>query len=142
MAPLLKHAAGVVALSDAGAHLIYFCDAGFGLHFLAHWVRGNGTFTLQEGVRRLTSDPARKYRIPQRGEITPGYFADLVLFDPQTVGLTNLERVRDLPGGGSRMLRKPLGVHGVWVNGVQVHDGRDYAALPRGPGQVLREFGA
>ena len=142
VAPLLKHAAGVVALSDAGAHLIYFCDAGFGLHFLAHWVRGNGTFTLQEGVRRLTSDPARKYRIPQRGEIAPGYFADLVLFDPQTVGLTNLERVRDLPGGGSRMLRKPLGVHGVWVNGVQVHDGRDYAVLPRGPGRVLREFGA
>jgi N-acyl-D-amino-acid deacylase len=39
VAPLLKHPAGVVALSDAGAHLIYFCDAGFGLHFLAHWVR-------------------------------------------------------------------------------------------------------
>ena len=67
VAPLLKHPAGVVALSDAGAHLIYFCDAGFGLHFLAHWVRETGTFTLEEGVRRLTSDPARKYRIPQRG---------------------------------------------------------------------------
>ena len=39
VAPLLKHPAGVMALSDAGAHLIYFCDAGFGLHFLAHWVR-------------------------------------------------------------------------------------------------------
>ncbi len=142
VAPLLRHAAGVLALSDAGAHLIYFCDAGFGLHFLAHWVRGNGTFTLQEGVRRLTSDPARKYRIPQRGEIRPGYFADLVLFDPQSVGLTNLERARDLPGGGARMLRKPLGMHGVWVNGVQVHDGRDYARLERGPGRVLREFGA
>ncbi len=142
VAPLLKHPAGVLALSDAGAHLIYFCDAGFGLHFLAHWVRGNGTFTLQEGVRRLTSDPARKYRIPQRGEIRPGYFADLVLFDPQSVGLTNLERARDLPGGGARMLRKPLGMHGVWVNGVQVHDGRDYARLERGPGRVLREFGA
>ena len=42
VAPLLKHPAGVVALSDAGAHLIYFCDAGFGLHFLAHWVRETG----------------------------------------------------------------------------------------------------
>ena len=36
VARLLKHEAGVVALSDAGAHLIYMCDAGFGLHFLAH----------------------------------------------------------------------------------------------------------
>ena len=142
VAPLLKHEAGVLALSDAGAHLIYFCDAGFGLHFLAHWVRGNGTFPLEEGVRRLTSDPARKYRIPQRGEIREGNFADLLLFDPKTVGLTNLERARDLPGGGARMLRKPLGVHGVWVNGVQVHDGRDYAPLARGPGRVLRQYGA
>jgi N-acyl-D-aspartate/D-glutamate deacylase len=140
VAPLLKHPAGVLALSDAGAHLIYFCDAGFGLHFLAHWVRDTGTFTLEEGVRRLASDPARKYRIPQRGEIAPGNFADLVLFDPKTVGLTNLERAKDLPGGGTRMLRKPLGVHGVWVNGVRVHDGRDYAPLERGPGRVLRNY--
>jgi N-acyl-D-aspartate/D-glutamate deacylase len=142
VAPLLKHPAGVLALSDAGAHLIYFCDAGFGLHFLAHWVRGNGTFTLEEGVRRLTSDPARKYRIPHRGEIRQGHFADLLVFDPKTVGLTSLERARDLPGGGARMLRKPLGVHGVWVNGVLVHDGRDYAPLARGPGRVLRQYGS
>ncbi|MDH3319721.1 MAG: amidohydrolase family protein [Betaproteobacteria bacterium] len=141
VAPLLRHEAGVIALSDAGAHLIYFCDAGFGLHFLAHWVRGNGTFTLEEGVRRLTSDPARKYRIPERGEIRIGAFADLLLFDPAAVGLSNLRRVQDMPGGGARMIREPLGVHGVWVNGVQVHDGRDYCALARGPGRVLREFG-
>ena len=141
VAPLLKHEAGVIALSDAGAHLIYFCDAGFGLHFLAHWVRGNGTFTLAEGVRRLTSDPARKYRIPARGEIRTGAWADLLLFDPRTVGVSNLRRVNDMPGGGTRMIREPVGVHGVWVNGVQVHDGRDYRALARGPGRVLRDFG-
>jgi len=141
VAPLLRHEAGVIALSDAGAHLIYFCDAGFGLHFLAHWVRGNGSFTLEEGVRRLTSDPARKYRIPGRGEIRVGAWADLLLFDPAAVGLSNLRRVQDMPGGGARMIREPLGVHGVWVNGVQVHDGRDYRALARGPGRVLREFG-
>jgi N-acyl-D-aspartate/D-glutamate deacylase len=141
VAPLLRHEAGVIALSDAGAHLIYFCDAGFGLHFLAHWVRETGTFALEEGARRLTSDPARKYRIPDRGEIRYGAWADLLLFDPAVVGLSNLRRVNDLPGGGTRMIREPRGVHGVWVNGVQVHDGRDYCALARGPGRVLREFG-
>jgi N-acyl-D-aspartate/D-glutamate deacylase len=140
VAPLLKHPAGVVALSDAGAHLIYFCDAGFGLHFLAHWVRETGVFTLEEGVRRLTSDPARKYRIPARGEIRAGYGADFILFDPRAVGLSALERVQDLPGGGTRMIRKPAGVHGVWVNGVQVRSGGDYAPLARGPGTVLRQF--
>ena len=140
VAPLLKHPAGVVALSDAGAHLIYFCDAGFGLHFLAHWVRETGTFTLEEGVRRLTSDPARKYRIPKRGLIRAGYGADLVAFDPAAVGVSSLERAADLPGGGSRMIRKPRGVHGVWVNGLRVFDGEKYIRRQSGPGAVIRTF--
>ena len=140
VAPLLKHPAGVVALSDAGAHLIYFCDAGFGLHFLAHWVRETGTFTLEEGVRRLTGDPARKYRIPERGRIAPGQWADLLLFEPAKVGITGLERVADLPGGGSRMIRKPRGVHGVWVNGLRVFDGEKYIRRQSGPGAVIRTF--
>ena len=142
VAPLLRHPQGVVALSDAGAHLIYFCDAGFGLHFLAHWVRETGTFALEEGVRRLTSDPAAKYRIPDRGRIEAGRWADLLLFDPSSVGLSGIKKVKDLPGGGSRMVRKPVGVHGVWVNGAQVHDGSAYLSADRGPGRVLREFAA
>jgi N-acyl-D-amino-acid deacylase len=142
VAPLLKHPAGVVALSDAGAHLIYFCDAGFGLHFLGHWVRGTGTFTLEEGVRRLTSDPARKYRIPGRGTIAPGQWADLLLFDPAKVGISPLARQKDLPGGGTRMMRRPLGVHGVWVNGLQAFDGEKYIQRQCGPGRVLRSFDA
>ena len=140
VAPLLKHDSGVVALSDAGAHLIFMCDAGFGLHFLRHWVRETGTFTLEEGVRRLTSDPAAKYRIPDRGIIAAGAWADLLLFDPSTVGMSALERRKDLPGGGARMIRQPQGVHGVWVNGIQIHDGRDYLPLDAGPGQVLTQF--
>ena len=146
VAPLLKHPAGVVALSDAGAHLVYFCDAGFGLHFLAHWVRETGVFTLEEGVRRLTSDPARRYRIPDRGMLQPGKWADMLLFDPAQVGVSPLERLRDLPGGGARMMRRPLGVHGVWVNGLQVHDGTKYSSPHDsgggGPGRVLRTFDA
>jgi N-acyl-D-amino-acid deacylase len=142
VAPLLKHPAGVVALSDAGAHLIYFCDAGFGLHLLQHWVRETRTLTLEEGVRRLTSDPARKYRIPGRGTIAPGQAADLLLFDPATVGISALEKQKDLPGGGTRMMRRPRGVHGVWVNGLQVFDGEKYVERQCGPGHVLRTFDA
>jgi len=140
VAPLLRHPAGVVALSDAGAHLIYFCDAGFGLHFLAHWVRETGSFTLEEGVRRLTSDPARRYRIPERGSIEPGKWADLVLFDPAKVGISGLQRRNDLPAGGTRMVRTPVGVHGVWVNGLQVFDGLQYSLRDHGPGRVIRIF--
>jgi N-acyl-D-aspartate/D-glutamate deacylase len=138
--PLLKHDAGVIALSDAGAHLIFLCDAGFGLHFLGHWVRENGTFTLEEGVRRLTSDPATRYRIPGRGCIAQGRWADLLLFDPSAVGISPLERVADLPGGGTRMIRRPLGVHGVWVNGTRIADAQGMRSLEAGPGRVLQEF--
>jgi N-acyl-D-aspartate/D-glutamate deacylase len=137
---LLKRKEGVIALSDAGAHLIYMCDAGFGLHFLAKWVRERGDFDLPEGVRRLTSHPADLYGIPDRGRIAVGAQADLLLFDPKTVGISDATRVPDLPGGGRRTIRTPKGVHGVFVNGVRVFDGKDYAKLPKGPGQVLDRF--
>jgi len=138
--PLVKHKAGVIALSDAGAHLVYLCDAGFGLYFLGHWVRERGAFDLPEGVRRLTSHQAQLYGIPDRGRIAVGACADLLLFDPAGVGISAPRRVNDLPGGGPRTLRDPRGVHGVFVNGVRVFDGKNYARLGKGPGQVLDRF--
>lgn len=138
--PLLKDPASVITLSDAGAHLLYFCDAGFGLHFLSHWVRKTNTFTLAEAVRRLTSDPADRFRIPDRGRLKLGAPADLLLFDPNAVDLSPPIPVSDLPGGASRMVREPIGCHGTWVNGVKVHDGKTYTTLPHGPGAVLDQF--
>jgi len=140
VAPSLKHPASVITLSDAGAHLTYMCDAGFGLYFLAHWVRETGHFTWSEGIRRLTSEPADRFRIPDRGRLFVGSPADLLLFDPETVGISKPLPRQDLPGGGTRMIRTAHGVHGVWVNGVKVHDGQDYVAHARGPGQVLDQF--
>ena len=107
---LLRHDAGLISLSDAGAHLCYLCDAGYGLHLLGHWVRDKGVFDLEDGIRRVTSLPARLYGIPDRGEIAPGKFADLLLFDPATVGRGAIRRVDDLPGGerpaGARRQRR------------------------------------
>ncbi|BBK42179.1 amidohydrolase [Allostella vacuolata] len=141
--PMLKHGNGVIALSDAGAHLSFLCDAGYGLHLLGHWVRDRGAFTLEEAVRQLTSKPAAIYRIPDRGRIAVGGHADLMLFDPARVAPSpRPRRVPDLPGGDSRMVRDPVGMHGVWVNGVAVHDGRDYTRPAAGPGRVLRSFSA
>lgn len=140
VARLLKHEAGVVALSDAGAHLIYMCDAGFGLHFLAHWVRERGDFDIAEGIRRLTSHPADLYGIRDRGRLAIGAHADLLLFDPATVGISPAERVADLPGGGRRTIRRPTGVHGVFCNGVKTFDGKDYVKHAKGPGHVLDRF--
>ena len=66
--------------------------------------------------------------------------ADLFLFDPDTVGITPAERVSDLPGGGRRTIRRPIGVHGVFCNGVEVFDGSGYVTNGRGPGRVLDRF--
>lgn len=142
VAPSLKHPASVITLSDAGAHLTYMCDAGFGLYFLSHWVRETGHFTLSEGIRRLTSEPADRFRIPDRGRLHVGLPADMLLFDPDTVGISKPLPRQDLPGGGTRMVRTASGVHGVWVNGVKVHDGQNYIDHPHGPGQVLDHFNA
>ncbi len=137
---LLRHPHSLVSLSDAGAHLTLFNDAGFGLHLLGHWVRDKGVLSLPEAVRKLTSDPARVFGIPGRGRLEAGYAADLFLFDPATVGRGPKKRVQDLPAGGTRLVMPPLGVHGVWVNGVQVADERGMRPLQRLPGEVLREF--
>ncbi|HEX5091926.1 MAG TPA: amidohydrolase family protein [Burkholderiales bacterium] len=134
VAEMLRHPASLVSLSDAGAHLTFFNDAGFGLHLLGHWVRERGALTLAEGVRKLTSAPAALFGIGDRGALEPGYAADLLLFDPRTVGRGPKQRVFDLPGGNPRLTTGPVGVHGVWVNGQR--------ELSRLPGRVLREFSA
>jgi len=137
---LLRHPNAAVALSDAGAHLSFLCDAGFGLHLFGHWVRERGDLTLPEAVKRVTSDVATAYRIEGRGRIAPGAWADLLLFDPATVGRGPKRRVHDLPTGASRLDTPAVGVHGVWVNGVRTADEDGVRGDCGRPGRVLRTF--
>jgi len=128
---MLRHPCSLVSLSDAGAHLTFFNDAGYGLHLLGHWVRELKVLDLPAAVKKLTSEPARIFGIRQRGALKPGYHADLLLFDPAKVGRGPKHRVNDLPGGHARLSTAALGVHGVWVNG------RAPESLP---GRLLRDF--
>jgi N-acyl-D-aspartate/D-glutamate deacylase len=131
-----------IALSDAGAHLTFLCDAGFGLRLLGHWVRERRVMPIEEAVRKLTSQPAGLFGITDRGRLLPGLAADLLLFDPATVGRGEKRRVRDLPAGAARLTTPALGVHGIWVNGVRVADATGPIASPARPGKVLRDFAA
>ena len=137
---LLRHPNAAVALSDAGAHLSFLCDAGFGLHLFGHWARDRKDLTLEEAVKRVTSDVASAYRIKDRGRIAPGAWADLLLFDPQTVGRGPKRRVHDLPTGADRLDTPAVGVHGVWVNGVRTVSESGVIRECGRPGQVLRDF--
>ena len=137
---MLRHPASLVSLSDAGAHLTFFNDAGFGLHLLGHWVRERGVLTLADAVWRLTGQPARLFGIRERGALKPGYHADLLLFDPATVNRGPKRRVFDLPGGHPRLNTGAIGVHGVWVNGTRIVGKDGPLPLPKLPGRLLREF--
>ncbi len=139
---MLRHPSSMVSLSDAGAHLTFFNDAGYGLHLLGHWVRELAVLELEEAVQKLTSHPAVVFGFQGRGSLKEGNFADLVLFDPATVGRGPKRRVFDLPGGAPRLTTDALGVHGVWVNGVRVADPNGLLPLARLPGKLLRGSGA
>jgi len=97
---------------------------------LGRYSRDEKVFPLQEAIRRLTSLPAENLRLDRRGRLKPGYFADVVVFDPA--------RIQD-----HATFNKPhqyaTGVHHVFVNGVQaLRDGEPTDARPgralRGPG--------
>ncbi len=139
VAELLVNDGTLISLSDAGAHNSLLCDAGYAMYLFGHWVRERGLFDLPLAIRKVTSDPADVYGIIDRGRLTPGAWADMILFDPETISITKMERHFDLPAAGERLLRRAPGLMGTWVNGVRVFDGKDYLKVPA-PGQVLTEF--
>jgi N-acyl-D-aspartate/D-glutamate deacylase len=141
---LLVHPLTLIALSDAGAHLSLMCDAGYSSTLLGKWVRGLRRLTLEAAIKRLTDDPARAYRIPQRGRLEPGYWADIVIFDPVTVDALPAEWVHDLPAGEPRFVSRARGVEWSLVNGQPVLERGHVVERPRGqrPGQILRRFAA
>ena len=75
---MLNHPDSIVSLSDAGAHLTFFNDAGFGLHLLGHWARDRGAMAMEEAVRRLTSHPAAVLGLTHDNEVIRGYYAAFV----------------------------------------------------------------
>jgi N-acyl-D-amino-acid deacylase len=137
---MLNHPHSIVSLSDAGAHLTFFNDAGFGLHLLGHWAREREAMPMSEAVRRLTSHPAQVFGMRNRGLIRKGYAADLLLFDPATVGRGPKHRVFDLPGGAPRLDTDAVGVHGVWVNGQLVADASGIVDSAPLAGELLTRF--
>jgi N-acyl-D-amino-acid deacylase len=134
---LLADKRTLLGLSDAGAHASQLCDACYSTHLLGHWVRERKALSLEDAVWRLTGHPHVAFRVPERGLVQQGFFADLVAFDPQSVGTTPVERVHDQPGGADRLVVDSTGVEHVWVNGVPTRNaGEDLADVT--PGRLIR----
>ena len=110
------------------------------MNLLGHWSRERGAIPIEKAVWKLTGHPARLFGLADRGVLRPGAAADLLLFDPATVGRGERRRAWDLPAGASRLVAGGSGVHGVWINGTQVVDARGPIATTRRPGRILRDF--
>ena len=137
MAELLNDPSILIGLGDGGAHVDMLCDSGYPTYLLGTWVRERKVLSLEEAVRRLTSDPAKLFGISDRGWLRAGLAADVAVFDPDTVGSSNRgERRYDLPGGGKRMVMPSRGVAYTLVNGEVVYDHGEIVA--DNAGRVLR----
>ncbi len=130
-----------LGLSDAGAHVGQLCDAPMSTDLLGNWVRERGVLSLETAVRKLSGVQADLFGFADRGYLKPGYAADVIVFDPDTVSPGPVRRVRDFPANTERLTADaPTGVRHILVNGTPIQlDGVQLPdALAARPGQMVR----
>ncbi|MEZ4331258.1 MAG: amidohydrolase family protein [Myxococcota bacterium] len=126
----------LIGASDAGAHLDMIDTFAFSSQVLGEGVRKRKLIGLEAAIHQLTEVPARFYGLKERGRLEVGWHADVVVFDPSTVGLGDTYTKYDLPGGAGRLYAEAEGIEHVFANGVEiVAHGKDTGARP---GTVLR----
>jgi N-acyl-D-aspartate/D-glutamate deacylase len=122
--------------SDAGAHLDRMLGSPYPTRFLGDTLRGRKLVPLERAVQLMTDVPARLFGLRDRGRLEVGGFADVGIFDPDTVDSGPAKRVFDLPGDSLRLTSKSIGVSRVFVNGSPtIENGESTGALG---GTVLR----
>ncbi len=135
-AALWNDPGAMIGGSDAGAHLDRMCGTGYTTRFLADCLHGRRLAPIEQAVAMITSRPAALFGLVDRGVLREGARADVVVFDPATIGAGDARLVRDLPGRSIRLTTEALGVQRVLVNGVAiVADGHPTGACP---GTLLR----
>ncbi|MGH8526497.1 MAG: amidohydrolase family protein, partial [Gammaproteobacteria bacterium] len=136
MGEILRSPYVLVGTSDAGAHVQFGADFGYGTILLGLWVRERQVMTLEQAIHKLTFHVASIFGLQDRGLLRPGYAADLAIFNPNTVNSYEPEWANDYPAGSKRLIQRSEGMHYTIVNGAVIHeDGRMSGELP---GQVLR----
>lgn len=99
-------------------------------------LRGRKLISVEKAVHLLTDRPARLFGLTKRGQVQPGWYADLVIFDPETIDSEPLRMVDDLPGGTQRLYSGAVGVQAVFCNGTQIVEaGSNSGALP---GKIMK----
>jgi N-acyl-D-aspartate/D-glutamate deacylase len=136
MSVLLNSPHTIIGQSDGGAHVVFRTDYSYSTYLLAHWVRDRGIMSLEEAIRKLTFIPASLFGLLDRGLVRPGMVADMVVFDPETIGPLEPGVADDLPGGAGRRKQLAQGIEWTVVNGqVLIERGEHTGAFP---GKVAR----
>jgi N-acyl-D-amino-acid deacylase len=126
----------LVALGDSGAHAMSVTNYRYSTYLLSELVIRQKQLTLEHAVALMTTRPARLYGLADRGELRVGAVADVCVIDPAELALGDIEVVRDLPGGGSRLFQGARGYRSVFVAGEQTID--NDAPTGARPGAMLR----
>jgi len=135
---MLNHPRALVSLSDSGAHVGTICDASFQTTMLTHWCRDRqgSRLELPIVVQMLSARNADYMGFPDRGRIAVGQRADINIIDLENLRLPPPAIVRDLPGGGRRLLQGAHGYLATMVAGdVVLADGVVTTARP---GRLIR----
>lgn len=126
----------LIGASDAGAHLDMIDTFAFSTNVLGKGVRETGVISLERAVHEMTQVPAEAFGIVDRGLLQPGYHADIVIFNPETVGCADVYMKSDLPCDEPRLYAESIGIDHVFVNGAHiVKDAEHTGTLP---GKVFR----
>ncbi|MDB4205746.1 amidohydrolase family protein [bacterium] len=141
IAILLQDERTTLGLSDAGAHVGQLCDAPQATDLLGNWVRDRNVMPMETAIRKLSGQQADLFGFVDRGYLRPGYWADITVFDPETIDPGPVRRVRDFPANAERLTADaPTGIRHVLVNGqpIQVDGEIVTDAVNARPGQLLR----
>jgi N-acyl-D-aspartate/D-glutamate deacylase len=110
----------VIGASDAGAHLDMLATFNYTTVLLDEAVRRHQVVSLEEAVQLLTDRQAQLYGLRERGRVAEGWYADLVVLDPASVGTRDVAMRYDLPQQAGRLYAGATGVDHVLVNGTSV----------------------
>jgi len=114
---MIKHPRSVVTFSDSGAHVSQIMDSSLQTHLLSYWVREKEALTLEAAVKQITYNTATLWGLHDRGLLRVGMAADVVVFDPDTIGPNMPEVLNDLPAGARRLKQTASGILNTVVNG-------------------------
>ena len=133
---MMKHPRSVITFSDSGAHVSQIMDSSLQTHLLSYWVREKQAMTLEEAVKQITYNTATMWGLHDRGLVREGMAADLVVFDPKTIGARMPDVVHDLPAGAKRLKQTADGILNTVVNGEILLTNNEHSGAV--PGQLLR----